>query len=55
VTTHSRLLKKRLRDPNAVLRACSFLAYLFDMFRRSLRGLLHSNRSLHSFQPSADA
>jgi hypothetical protein len=47
------LLKKLLRDPIAVSRARSLLAYLFDMSRRSLRGSLHSGRSLRFFQQTA--
>ena len=46
----SSLLKKLLRDPIAVSRARSLLAYLFDMSRRSLCGSLHSGRSLRFFQ-----
>ena len=48
-TNPGSLLKKLLRDPIAASRARSLLAYLFDMSRRSLRGSLHSGRSLRLF------
>lgn len=49
------LLKKLLRGPIAASRARSSLAYLFDMSRLSLRGFLHSTRSLRFFQQTANS
>jgi hypothetical protein len=43
------LSKKLLRDPIAMSRARSVLAYLSDMSRPSLRGSSHSGHSLRFF------
>ena len=51
----SSLLKKLLRDPIAASRARSLLGYLSDMSCRSLRGSLHSGRSLRFFQQTASS
>ena len=53
----SSMLKKRLNDPIAASRARSLLVTLFvdlfDMYRRSLHGFLHSRHFLHFFQQAA--
>ena len=42
--------KNLLRDLIAALRGTRFLAYLFDMSRRSVPCALHSSRSLRFFE-----